>query len=198
MFLSKIYVITGSIGCGKSTICNYLIQEGYSVIDADKIAHKMLDRHYDSIVAMFGEVYTPEGVVDRKKLGAVVFSDSKKLKQLENFIHPLIQEEVFAQVENLKTSHSAKDDLIFIDIPLFFETNSYDFENTIVIYAPKETLAKRVSNRDKITIELAYSKIALQMDIEEKKAISKYVIDNSGTTQHALEQLNKLLERIKL
>ena len=90
------YVITGSIASGKSTVVNLLKERGFSVIDADLIAHEQLEICKCEIVEAFGEQILDEtGKIDRKKLGAIVFNEPKKLKNLEQILHPKIKAEIF-------------------------------------------------------------------------------------------------------
>ena len=89
------YVITGSIASGKSTVVNLLKERGFSVIDADVIAHEQLEICKGEIVREFGEQILDEaGRIDRKKLGAIVFNEPKKLKNLEQILHPKIKAEI--------------------------------------------------------------------------------------------------------
>ena len=89
--------LTGGIATGKSSATAMLMLYGFKFIDADKIAHAMLDSHASSIATMFGEEYLQKGKVNRKKLGVLIFANSEKKKQLEEFLHPLIYTEIEAQ-----------------------------------------------------------------------------------------------------
>lgn len=86
--------LTGSIATGKSSTVKLLEAAGFHIIDADKIAHKILDEQHQAIAQKFGEGLVHEGKVDRKALGAIVFSDKEKRKALEALLHPLIYDEI--------------------------------------------------------------------------------------------------------
>ena len=86
-------VLTGSIATGKSTVSKMLTASGFHIIDADQIAHKILDEQYQAIAEMFGETLIRDGRVERKALGSIVFADSAKRKALEALLHPLIYDE---------------------------------------------------------------------------------------------------------
>ena len=189
------YVITGSIASGKSTVVNLLKERGFSVIDADLIAHEQLEICKCEIVKAFGEQILDEtGRIDRKKLGAIVFNEPKKLKNLEQILHPKIKAEIFfkaSQFEHLG-------EIYFVDIPLFFEKKQrYDeFKNVAVIYAPKELLLSRLMSRNGLSLNEAKARVELQMDIEQKRKMAKFIIDNSGDRENLKLELEKFLKQI--
>jgi len=182
-------VLTGSIATGKSTVSKILTASGFHIIDADQIAHKILDEQYLTIADMFGETLITEGRVDRKALGAIVFADSAKRKQLEDLLHPLIYDEI----ERLSMQQDLLKKPYFIDIPLFFEGERYPIEKSLVIYTTKAQQLERLISRDGYTKEEALERIKTQIPVEEKCKRARYVIDNSGT----LTQLKEECERVK-
>ncbi len=182
-------VLTGSIATGKSTVSRALTASGFHIIDADQIAHKILDEQYLIIADMFGETLITDGRVDRKALGAIVFADSAKRKQLEDLLHPLIYDEI----ERLSRQQDLLKKPYFIDIPLFFEGERYPIEKSLVIYTPPAQQLERLMSRDGYTKEEALDRIKTQIPVEEKRKRATYVIDNSGT----LTQLKEECERVK-
>ena len=189
------YVITGSIASGKSTVVNLLKERGFSVIDADLIAHEQLEICKREIVEVFGEQILDEaGKIDRKKLGDTVFNEPKKLKNLEQILHPKIKAEIFCKASQLESLGQ----VYFVDIPLFFEKKErYDeFKNVAVIYAPKELLLSRLMSRNGLSLNEAKARVELQMDIEQKKKMAKFVIDNSSDREHLKLELEKFLGQI--
>ena len=189
------YVITGSIASGKSMVVNLLKERGFSVIDADVIAHEQLEICKGEIVCEFGEQILGEtGKIDRKKLGAIVFCEPKKLKNLELILHPKIKAEILSKALQLESLGQ----VYFVDIPLFFEKKErYDeFKNVAVIYAPKELLLSRLMSRNGLSLNEAKARVGLQMDIEQKKKMAKFVIDNSSDMEHLKLELEKFLKQI--
>ncbi len=180
--------LTGGIATGKSTVCSLFKLHGFLTIDADKIAHKLLDMNSAQIASMFGEEYVENGKVLRKKLGPIIFSNKENKEKLENFIHPLIKEEI--EKESVIFEEQGKP--YFIDIPLFYEKMNYPIKKSLVVYTPKELQIKRLMERDKINEEEAKLKISNQMDIEKKKELADFVIDNSTN----LKNLQKEVERV--
>jgi dephospho-CoA kinase len=130
-----------------------------------------------------------EGKVDRKALGAMVFSDNIKRKELEALLHPLIYDEI----ERLSIEQDRLGKHYFIDIPLFFENKRYPIEKSLVVYTTEEQQLERLMQREGYTKEEALNRIQAQIPVEEKRKMATYVIDNSGT----LTQLEKECERVK-
>ena len=189
------YVITGSIASGKSTVVNLLKERGFSVIDADLIAHEQLEICKCEIVEVFGEQILDEtGRIDRKKLGAIVFNEPKKLKNLEQILHPKIKAEIFFKASQFERLG----EIYFADIPLFFEKKERyaEFKNVAVIYAPKELLLSRLMSRNALSLEDAKARVELQMNIEQKREMAKFVIDNSNDRENLKLELEKFLKQI--
>ena len=181
--------LTGGIATGKSSVAEIFSGKGFEIIDADKIAHQVLDAQAEQIATLFGMAYLTEGRVDRRALGRLVFADAQKRKALESLLHPLIQKEIASLSEMLDRKKSP----YLVDIPLFFESDAYPITETIVVYAPKEIQIRRLMQREGYTQEEALQRIAAQMDIEAKKAQATYVIDNSGDR----DQLARECQRVR-
>jgi len=181
--------LTGGIATGKSSATIILSLYGFRFIDADKIAHQILDEQYLKIAEIFGRSLVKDCKVDRKALGTIVFSDPLKRKELEALLHPLIYDEIERQAieqERFKKPY-------IIDIPLFFEGGRYPIERSLVVYTTKEQQLQRLMQRDGYHQKEALKRIESQMDIEEKQKRATYIIDNSGD----LKQLQYECERVK-
>lgn len=188
MFKNAI-VLTGGIATGKSTVANLFKLYGFLTIDADAIAHKLLNIHSSKISELFGPMFVENGEVLRKKLGTLIFNNLQEKKKLENFIHPLIKNEIQKEAIIFEQNNTP----YLIDIPLFFENKNYDIKTSIVVYTPIKTQIERLQKRDKCDEAVALSRINNQMNIEEKKALGTFVIDNSK----ALPNLIAEVERVK-
>ena len=214
-------VITGSIGSGKSAVCELLRDRGFEIIDADKISHDVLDRCAAQVAEIFGVQYVVQkdvqvensashaefdasgdeknlidscASVDRKKLGELVFKDSAQLAKLEALLHPKITAEILSQARALE----AKERLYFVDIPLFFEGKRYEFfDKVAVVYAPKDTLISRVMKRNGLDHAAAKHRVGLQTDIEQKRAMADFVIDNSGDLTALKAAVERFLKELK-
>jgi len=183
------YALTGGIATGKSTVVKHMAECGFRVIDADKIAHEVLDEQSDKIRTLFGEEFVTEGKVDRKALGALVFADAQKRKILEDLLHPIIYSKIAAASEKL----DRRAEPYLVDIPLFYEGGRYGIANVIVVYARPEQQVERAMQRDGLSRDEVQARIDAQIDIDEKRDNAMYVIDNSGT----LAQLMSEIERVK-
>jgi len=181
--------LTGGIATGKSTTTMLLSLYGFRFIDADKIAHSMLDIHSTKVAQLFGDEFVVDGRVDRIKLGRLIFSDSFKRAELESLLHPLIYDEI----ERLSIEQDRYKKPYIIDIPLFFEGGRYPIEKSVVIYTPKAKQLERLIGRDGYSQDEALKRIESQMDIEEKRQRATFVIDNSGD----LKQLQRECDRAK-
>ena len=188
-------VITGVIGSGKSTVVNLLRVYGFSIIDADEIAHRALDESIDEIKSEFGSEFIKDNKVDRKSLGSLVFSDSKAKKKLENILHPLIKEQIFAAASKLESSNYP----YFIDLPLYFEKSPvYDeFQSVCVVYAPEQICLKRIIERNNLDFNEARLRLESQISIEKKREIATYIIDNSSDLKHLNLEVNSFISTRK-
>lgn len=184
MFKNAI-VLTGGIATGKSTVAKLFMSHGLLTIDADKIAHKILDKNTSQIASLFGNDYIKDEKVLRKKLGGLIFNNIKEKLKLEKFIHPLIKEGIIQEAKIFEDNNSP----YLIDIPLFFENKNYNIKRSIVVYASKEIQVQRLIKRDNSNEKEALSRINNQMDIEEKKLLSNYVIDNSTTLNNLIKEV---------
>ncbi|MGM9951887.1 MAG: dephospho-CoA kinase [Intestinibaculum porci] len=190
----KVIGITGGIATGKSTVTKALKKAGYTVLDADEIAHQAyLPDHpcYKQIIEHFDVL--EEGAISRTKLGAIVFRDEKARKQLEDIIHPYVRS---CLIEGIRKSQDA---LLFIDVPLLFETHFDDLcDAIIVVSASREIEIKRLMARNHFSLEEASRRIASQMPLEEKVKRATYVIDNSYDRMHLKKCIDRVMKEIRM
>jgi dephospho-CoA kinase len=185
-------VLTGSIATGKSSVASIFNNFGFTIIDADRVAHHVLDREYQKIENLFGSQYITEKCVNRKLLGSLIFSDKEAKQKLESLLHPLIYEEI----EKHSLPLEEKKQPYIIDIPLFFESNRYPIKQSIVVYTPKEIQLQRLMQRDNSTQKEALLRINSQIDIEIKRKKATYLIDNSQDLNILQEECDKIREKI--
>lgn len=185
--------LTGGIATGKSTVASLMKLHGIAVIDADEIAHELLDIHHLEIARMFGDKYVRNGKVLRTELGKIIFTDEAKKKELEAFIHPLIREEI----ERRAAVYDSREFPYLIDIPLFFENGAYDIKDSVVIYTPPEVQLERYMKRNGLSEDEAKIRINSQMGIDEKKARATWIIDNSYKLKHLQAECEAFVDRIK-
>jgi len=172
--------LTGGIGSGKSTVSKLLIAKGYHVIDADQVSREVVMPETEGlkkIVATFGsDMLDLDGNLDRRKLGDLVFNNPEALKKLNQILHPLIHLRITQKVEAL-----SNEQIVFVDVPLLFETNqSENYNEVLLIYVDDETALSRIVTRDQIDADLALKKIRSQISINTKKTMADFVIENDS------------------
>ena len=187
--------ITGSIACGKSTVSDYLIAKGYTIIDADKLGHVALtsDDVKRKLAEKFGDEILENNEISREKLGKLVFGNDNNLKILNSIIHPKIKELI------LKLQEEHRDeDLVFLDIALLYEANFLDLvEKVAVVYVDEDVQLERLMTRNSLSKEEAIKRIESQMSPREKAALGDFVINNSYRKEDTFQQIDEILEKLK-
>ena len=183
--------LTGGIGCGKTTAANLFIELGIPVIDADVIAHTLVNKGQPAlgqIEKTFGSTIINEnGALNRKKLGEIVLSNPHKKKQLESILHPLVYDELQRQLELLDAPYA------ILCIPLLLETNMQHLvDRVLVIDCPVAVQFERIKRRDQLTDERIYSIIDAQVSRQHRLLSANDVIFNSGSASKLAEQIKKL------
>lgn len=187
--------ITGSIACGKSTVSDYLITKGYTIIDADKLGHVALTSNdvKRKLAEKFGENILENNEISREKLGKIVFGNTENLKNLNSIIHPKIKELI------LKLQEKHKDeDLVFLDIALLYEANFVDMvEKVAVVYVDEDVQLERLMTRNSLSKEEALIRIGSQMNPQEKASLGDFIINNSYSKEDTFQQIEEIIERLK-
>lgn len=194
----KVIGLTGGIGAGKSTVTDYLREQGYFVIDADAIAHQITEKGSPAlkkIALCFGaEVLYEDGSLNRKKLAAFVFNDEEKKRQLEQLTTVEVVYIIKNQLDDLRKD--GKLDIVFVDAPLLFETGADQLTDMVwLVDADLEARISRVMDRDRTSREAVVSRVQNQMDSSEKKKFSAEIIDNSKGKEELYQQIEYLLMR---
>ena len=195
--------LTGGIATGKSLVSEILRGLGAYIIDADKIAREVVEPERPAwleIVDFFGkDIINKDKTINRKRLGEIIFNDPVKKRKLEEIVHPRVIEEENRMVkEYLKIK---PDGIVIIDAALLIEAGSHKrVDKLIVVYADKETQAKRLMERDGLSRTDAEKRIASQMPLNKKVEMADFVIDNSkgieGTRRQTIDIFNKLRSEI--
>jgi dephospho-CoA kinase len=188
--------LTGGIASGKSTVSAILTELGAVVIDADQIAREVVAKGTPGlarVVAAFGaEVLTPEGEMDRPRVGAIVFADPAKRQVLEQIIHPLVR----ARGQELEEAAPAGA-IVVHDIPLLAETGqAAGFDAVIVVDAPEEVQIERMTRDRGVSEADARARIAAQASREQRLGVATYVIDNTGTREDLRQRVTEVFEAL--
>ena len=175
----KIYGLTGMSGAGKSTVSDSFKKVGFFVIDCDKVAREVVRKGepcLDKLHRLFGDsVITRDGELDRRALGNIVFTDTEKLKLLNDTIYPYITYKVITMCENADSRS------ILLDAPTLFESG-IDFicDGIVCVTCDKEKSVERIMFRDNITRENAENRLSSQHDADYYKSKSDFCIENNG------------------
>ncbi|MBR2500729.1 MAG: dephospho-CoA kinase [Clostridia bacterium] len=188
--MKKVLGITGGTGSGKGTVSQILKEKGVKIIDADLVARKIVMPSMPALAEIkeaFGEeVILPDGTMDRKKVGEIVFSDSEKLSILNNITHKYI-------IAEIKSFLSENDGVLGIDAALLFQTELYLLcDKTLCVLAPQSLRQKRIEIRDNLSSELAINRISSQESEDYYRQRADYILENDGS----LEDLKKKIEEI--
>lgn len=173
--------LTGGTGCGKTTVCSILKRHNSYIIDADKIAHSVIQKGeeaYNDIIDYFGnDILKQDKQIDRKKLGKIVFSDKKKLDFLTKTTHKYIIKEINVLINTKKEEN--KYNYIVIDAPLLIEANLHKIVDVVwIVYANLETRLQRLKLRDNIEEDAIINRINSQTSFEENKKYADFIIFN--------------------
>lgn len=193
--MRKVIGVTGGIASGKSNVISIIKRQGFKVIDCDLINHNLQKINmpiYNAIKEAFGSSYfLDNGELDRKKLGELIFHNEKEKLKLNSISHPIIKEEVLKEINKA-------DGIVFVDVPLLYESKFDSLcDKVICVYLNRKMQIERLMERDHIDYSYAKTKIASQMDLDQKRDLADYVIDSKGSFQETERQVLKILEMIK-
>ena len=196
--------LTGGIACGKSYVLQELTKSGAYTLDADKIAHSVISPEgaaYPEVVNAFGsEILTSDKIIDRKKLGEIVFSDREALDRLNQIVHPHVFAEEERQILAIKADAGETGaDLLVVDATLMIEVGSYrNYDSIIVVYCRPAVQLHRLMQRDDLSAEEALTRIRSQMPVIRKLRYADYVVDNSGERTETRHQIRRISEKLIL
>ena len=187
--------LTGGIGSGKSLAGQYFSDLGAIVVDSDQLSREAIERGtqgFDEVLTRFGDSILTQGDIDRKKLGEIVFNDSQARLDLENIIHPLVR----AMFEQIVDTADASD-IVINQIPLLVETDGADrFDRVINVLSNLENRIARLQKRGLPNHEIT-KRIDAQVSDEERVEIADYVIENNGTEDDLLREVELTYDDLK-
>lgn len=191
--------LTGGVATGKSTVSEMLRQSGVEVINSDELAHQAMlpeGPAYNQIVTEFGpKVLLPDGKINRRLLGEIVFKDQAARKRLEGIIHPIVIKEIKEELENYEKSGAP---MVVVEVPLLFEVNLTDlFDYIWVVSSSYERQLQRILQRDRLTEDEAKDRIAAQWSLEEKEKRADAVIHNNNGLNWLEKQVSTLLRTLE-
>jgi dephospho-CoA kinase len=189
-----VVALTGGIGSGKSLAAQFFSDLGANVIDADQLARAAIERGtpgFDEVVATFGDSILTDGQINRRALGEIIFADSGLRSQLESIIHPRVRDQFHAAVAALRG-----DDVLIYEIPLLFETGvASSFDYVITVESEHSRRVERLRAKGLRESEIL-ARIASQASEEERASIADYVLENNGTRDELLRQVEHIWEGV--
>jgi dephospho-CoA kinase len=193
--------LTGSIAVGKTFVAGVLAELGCHVLDADTTAREVVaagTEGWRAVVAAFGdEVLRPDGMLNRARLGAIVFADEDKRLLLNSILHPFIIESQDEQLRQWGAENPAG--IGIIDAALMIESGGYRrFDKIIVVHCRPQIQLERLMARNGLTPEAAARRINAQMPQEEKKRYADYLIDTSDGFESARRETESVYRALRL
>jgi dephospho-CoA kinase len=197
--MMKVIGLTGGIGSGKSTVSKYLQELGAVLIDADKVGHAAYQPDTETwreVVATFGEqILTSDGNIDRKKLGAIVFSNPESLEKLNRIVHPRMYEMMKAQIDEYR-QQGVK--VVVLEAAILLEASWTPLVDEVwVTVAPESTVVERTKERTGLPEEQILARIRSQMSSEERAKHADVVISNDGSMDELKIKVKELWRGIK-
>jgi dephospho-CoA kinase len=195
-----LFGLTGGVASGKSTVAARFREQGVPVLDADAMAHRLVEPGSEglgAVVAAFGpEMLGPAGGLDRKRLGARVFADEAARVELERILHPRIRQATLAEANRL--AHAGVT-LACYEAALLVENELTDqFRPLVVVVVPAELQLSRLQTRDGLSEGDARQRIAAQLPLARKQAAADYLVDAAGTLEQTLARADEVLCDIRL
>lgn len=188
----RVIGLTGGIASGKSTVSAMLRELGAEIIDADQLAREIVEPGQpalEEIARRFPGVLTPDGRLDRPKLGAHIFAHPEERAALNAITHPRVRELFEKKTAALEARGI---DRVVYDVPLLIESGlQHGMEAVILVVVPREVQLARLMARDGFTREQAEARLNAQMPLEQKVPHATYVVDNSGSLDQTREQVER-------
>lgn len=191
--------LTGGIASGKSTVSRFLQEEGAFIVDADQICHELIrtgNKAYKEVISTFGtQIIKPDGEINRKKLGGIVFRDAQQRERLNKILHPLVFEQLHAEKKRIASEHPQS--VLIFDAPLLIESKAHEcMDWVLLVYLDAKTQYERLIKQGKLTSDEAALRIAAQMPIDEKRAFADTVIDNSRSLKEVQLEVRTIYQQL--
>ena len=191
--------LTGGIACGKSTVAARMRELGCHVLDADKLAHQLIEPGqpaYEQVVREFGtEILFSDKRVDRARLAAIVFADRAKLAKLNAIVHPCVIAEQERELAALESDEPGA--VAVVEAALLIEAGYHKrLDRLVVVWCRPEQQLERLLARG-LTRTEADQRIAAQLPLDRKRVLADDLIDCSGTLDHTRLQVEELVGRLK-
>lgn len=191
--------LTGQSGAGKTTVCKVFDEKGFAIINADKIAHAVMEKGSPCLAEAaecFGSgILRVDGTLDRQKLADIVFGDSEKLTQLNAISYPYITSEILKMINKYRDENKK---YVLLDAPTLFESRADDFCDLIIsVTAPEKLRAERIAARDGLNAEQIRDRFSSQHTEEFFINHSDFIIKNNRSVGELIEKAEEVAEKVK-
>lgn len=202
---TAVVAVTGGMGCGQSSVCEYLAKLGVKVINADLVARKEIEKNEDikgELKHVFGKkIFYRNGKLNRKLLARIAFSDETKTWHLNNIVHPQMVSKIIELIEEARDSNQYN--IIAIDAALIYELNlEHMFDAVIVVSSKINNRVERIKRRDRLSEKEIMDRMSKQIPLEDKAQWADFVVNNDGdletlekNTQRLYSQLRNLIRK---
>lgn len=192
--------LTGGIASGKSTVSSMLAAAGIPVVDADRLAREVVEPGqpaYRDVVAAFGpSVVGPDGRLDRRRLGSLVFADPVARARLESIVHPRVFDAERAALGAIASERPGS--VAVVDAALLIESGNHRWMDAVILVtAPREVQIERLIARDRLTPAEAEARLAAQWPLEVKRPYADFEIDNGGGLDATERQVERLVAALR-
>jgi dephospho-CoA kinase len=180
--------VTGGIATGKTTACRYFEKLGAYVVDSDKVSSKLITKLEirKKLVKLLGKDILEKGKINKEKIAFKVFKNKKKLKELENLLHPLVLKEIEKEVKKAIKTHK----IFIVEMPLLFELKQEKFYDFVIVVTAKKDICKKRFLKKNFEV-----RIKKQMPIKEKIKKADFVIKNNSNFVNLKKQVNHFFEK---
>ena len=193
--------VTGGVGTGKSTVAGMFKRLGAVVLDADAIAHRVMEPRrlaWREIAKTFGErMLNDDQTINRRRLASLVFSDEPSRRRLDAIIHPRVMREIRRHLHRLRGSRRIR--AVVLDVPLLVEVGAQQFVDALVVVtAPPGVQRERLKRQHGWSEEETHARIAAQWKLSAKAALADHVVDNSDGVDATRTQVKRIWDQLGL
>ena len=195
-----VIAVTGGMGTGQSSVCQFLHYLGAKAINADKIAKREIENNaavQKELKKTFGaKIFYPNGKLNRKLLARLAFADEAKTVRLNKIVHPQMVSRIIEIIESARDS--GRYSMIVVDAALIFELSLENmFDAVVVVTSKMQNRLERIKLRDKLSDKEISDRMSKQIPIEDKMQWADHLIENNGTLKQLEENTKKLFHQLK-
>jgi len=191
--------LTGGLACGKSFVGKTLEDLGAHLIHADELGHQSLapdGEAYEPVVQEFGrEILHDAGLIDRRRLAALVFGNPERLKKLNAIVHPAVHRLQMKLEEDIRAADPQA--MVVVEAAILIENGSYkNYDRIILVTCDEKQQIERAMSRDGFTLEDVKARISRQLPVETKRKFAHYLIDTSGSKEETVGQTREVYQKL--